>query len=171
MKTTTLLQAAAAMTAALVSTLHAQTPESAAAASPAATTPAPDQTIYSPRLPSAAELTNAAAAQNQKIEKIDQTNSAVTVVYRTAGGQTQTVSYLLLPAADTGGLSVATPSTPAPAVSSGSTTVIYAPPPPVYYYPAYYPWGWYGPRSVHIGLGFGFYGHGYRGGFHHGWRH
>jgi hypothetical protein len=54
-------------------------PAPATAPAPAA---APNQVIYSPRLPSAAELTNAAAAQGVSVERIEQTTSQITVTYK-----------------------------------------------------------------------------------------
>jgi hypothetical protein len=143
---------------------RAQTPVDASAA------PQASQIVYSPRLPSAAELTNVAAAQGLTIDKIVQTSSQMTVVYRSANGQTNTVAYLLLPAAGASTVAVAT-TTPAP-------TVVYAQPSyaqvaPAYYYdpfyyPSYYAGPWYGPVAIGIGLGFGFHG-GFHGGGFHGW--
>lgn len=146
--------------------------QTSAASAPAAPTVAPapalapNQTVYSQRLPSVAELTNIAAAQGLTVERVEQSPSQVMVVYRLANGQTNTVAYLLLPGATSAPAAVATPTTPAPAV------VYYQPAPRVIYYddyrPSYYayPGYWYPPVS--IGLGFGFRG-GYHGGFHH-WR-
>jgi hypothetical protein len=127
--------------------------------SPAA--PAPSQVVYAPRLPSAMELTNVAAAQGLSVEKIVQTSAQITVVYRSANGQLNTVSYQLLPTAN------------APA-----TTVVAAPPPrvvyvrsePRYYYDpfydpyygsSYYGSPWLAPVSLNLGWG---WGGGYRGG-------
>jgi hypothetical protein len=122
-----------------------------------AATPAPSQVIYSPRLPSPAELTNAAAAQGITVQKIDQTSSQITVVYQYANGQTTTVAYQLLPAAGTTPTQTYVESAPPP-------TVVYAPPPQVVYYesygPRYYPAFWYPPVSLRLGFGYGF-----RGGF------
>ena len=133
--------------------------------------PAPNEVVYVPQLPSAAELSKAAAAQNVTIAQIDQTNSQVTVTYKYSNGAVNTVSYQPLANAENG-TAVPMPSSPAPAATAG-TTVVYttttAPAPAYYYdYPyygyGYYPWGWYPPVS--IGLGFGFHGGGFRGGFH-----
>ena len=140
----------------------------AAAPAPAVPTVAPanalvpNQTVYAPRLPSANELTNIAAAQGLAVERIEQTASQVTVVYRSANGQTTTVAYLLLPGAAGNSAPTATQTTPPPAV-------VYADAPRVVYYDGYgpgyyYPGYWYPPVS--IGLGFGFRGGGFRGGFH-----
>src|SRR5882757_9523061 len=68
--------------AGLLGTALAAEPESAA--SPAVPAPAPDRTIFAPRLPSPAELTDIAAAQGQSIERIEQTASQVTVTTKTA---------------------------------------------------------------------------------------
>src|SRR5471032_623766 len=75
---------------------------SAAAPAPAVAPAAaltPNQTVYAPRLPGVNELTNIAAAQGLAVERIEQTASQVTVVYRSANGQMTTVAYLLLPGA------------------------------------------------------------------------
>ena len=154
---------------------RAQTP--APAPDPMAT-PQASQVVYAPRLPSAGELTSVAAVQGLTIDKIVQTASQMTVVYRSANGQTNTVAYLLLPAAGT------TPSTVAVATTTPPPTVVYAAqaPAPVYYYdpfyyPSYYAGPWYPPVSVSLGFGWG-WGYGYRGGFdrgghggHHGGHH
>ncbi|HEX3730332.1 MAG TPA: hypothetical protein VHV47_11045 [Opitutaceae bacterium] len=128
----------------------------------------PTEVVYVPQLPSAADLTKAAAAQNVTIERIDQTASQITVAYKYPSGQETTVSYQPLSAAGVAGVPV--PATAAPA-APGSAVVYTS---PGYYYdygpsPYYYPWGWYPP--VAIGLGFGFHGGfhgGFRGGFHGG---
>ncbi len=152
---------------------------------PAADTQAalqPSQLVYSPRLPSAVELTNVAGAQGLTIDKIVQTTSQMTVVYRNASGQTNTVAYVLLPSA--GGpvipvpATVSAPATPAPQVvyAPAPTTqvVYYAPEPapaPVYYYdPFYYPSyynGWYAPVALSVGFGIGYHSGWHGGG---GWR-
>lgn len=122
----------------------------------------PTEVVYVPQLPSAADLTKAAAAQNVTVERIDQTASQITVAYKYANGQETVVSYQPLSAAGAAGVPV--PATAAPA--AGTTTVVYST--PGYYYgpsPYYYPWGWYPP--VTIGLGFGFH-EGFHGGFHEG---
>jgi hypothetical protein len=152
----------------------------APAADPSAV-PQASQVVYSPRLPSAAELTNVAAAQGLSIDKIVQTASQMTVVYRTANGQTNTVAYVLLPA--TGSVpgstvaTVATPTTPAPQVvyaAAPATQVVYYSAPGYYdpfYYPSYYG-PWYGPAALSVGFGFGYHGGGgWRGGGFHGWHH
>ena len=135
-----------------------------AAVSPAAPMPAPDQVIYIPRLPSPAELTSAAVAQGLTIEKIAQTSAQVAVVYRRADGQVSTVAYQLLPAAGSASTAPAATATfvPAPAtamyVPTPAPAVVYAAPEPVYYYdPFYYPWPWFSPVSLDIGIGYGFH--------------
>ena len=131
----------------------------------------PNQTVYGQRLPSPAELTNIAAAQGLAVERIEQTASQVTVVYRYATGQTNTVAYLLLPNAAAASSAVATTTTPAPAVvyyEAAPRTVYYDSYPGYYAYPGY----WYPPVSIGLGFGFrggGFHGGGFRGGF--GFRH
>lgn len=157
---------------------RAQTP--APAADPVAM-PAPSRIIYAPRLPSATELTNVAAAQGLGVERIDQTATQITVTYKSANGQLNTVAYQLLPSATTSGQTqatvstVAVPASPAPVVmyTQPAPTVVYTDPYPSYYYatgPSYYaysPWDFYGPLAVGIGLGIGFHG-GYHGGYYHG---
>ena len=128
----------------------------------------PNQVVYAQRLPSVTELTNAAAAQGLTIDKIEQTSTQITAVYRYGNGQINAVAYLLLPTAGAAASSVPTPSTPAPAV-------VYQAEPRVAYYddnygywPGYYPYYWYPPVSFRVGLGFGYhygFGGGYRGGF------
>jgi hypothetical protein len=154
--------------------------QTAAPAADAAAVPAPSRIIYSPRLPSPGELTNVAAAQGIGVEKIDQTATQITVTYKLANGQLNTVAYQLLPSAgstaqSTAATTVAVPTSPAPTVvyAQASPTVVYTQPYPYSYYyagdPYYSPWGFYGPLAVGIGLGFGFHGGYYHGGgFYHG---
>lgn len=145
-----LLAAALATTAAL-------------ADAPAVAAPTPNAIVYVQSLPSPAELSKAAAAQGLSIAQINQTSDQVTVVYKSASGETNTIAYRPLsavgaaPAAATTSQTVVVPSTPAP-----STTVVYST--PVYTYdPYWYPgWGWYPP--VAVSLGFGWHGGGW------GWR-
>jgi len=142
----------------------------AQAAAPAPAMPAvapaaaltPNQTVYAPRLPGVNELTNIAAAQGLAVERIEQTASRVTVVYRSANGQTTTVAYLLLPGAAGTFAAMTTQANPPPAVYATAPRVVYYDGygPDYYSYPGY----WYPPVS--IGLGFGFRGGGFRGGFH-----
>ncbi len=145
--------------------------------------PAPNRIIYGPRLPSAQELSNAAAAQGLSIDRLEQNSDRVTVVYRSNNGQTNTVAYEVLPAANgsgTGGVTTGaiTPSgtaiattTPAPVVvGSSAPTVVYQSSPSVVYYdsPIYDPWYYYPP--VAVGIGFGYYhGWGWHGGWHGGY--
>ena len=130
----------------------------------------PNQIVYSPRLPSPTELTNAAAAQGLTVEKIEQGDAQVTAFYKTSDGQTNIVFYQLLPtaASATNAPVVVAPTTTAP-------TVYYAPAPQVVYYDDYspryyssyaYPGYYYPPVS--IGLGFGFRSGGFRGSYHGG---
>lgn len=136
-------------------------------ASAPSVSPAPNQIVYAPRLPSAQELSNVAAAQGLTVTKIEQTSTQVTATYQAANGQTNVVAYLLLPTANAS-TSVRVVTTPPP-------TVVYTTPAPrVVYYdsPGYYdPWYWYPPVS--LSLGFGFHGGGgyYRGGYGHGFYH
>jgi hypothetical protein len=146
---------------------------------PVVTSDAPstvNRVIYSPRLPSANELSNVAAAQGLSVERIDQTDSQITATYRSSNGQLSTVSYQLLPnGSDATATTVVT--TPAPNVvyTSPAPRVVYRTAPSYYYYndPFFYPWGGYGYYSpVSVSLGFGF-GHGYYGGrgYYHGGYH
>ena len=152
-----------------------------AAPSPAAT---PNQLVYAARLPSVAELTNAATAQGLSIDRIEQTSAQITVVYRYGNGQTNVVAYLLLPAAGAATSPIPTPSAPPAVVYQPAPTVVYQPAPRVVYYdgygygPAYYPYYWYPPVSFSVGLGFNFhdgyhggYGGGFHGGGHGGYHH
>ncbi len=90
-----------------------------------------DQAIYTPRLPTPTELTNAAAARGATIEKIEEEAAQITVQYRTPTGQTSNVVYHLLP--------VANPeATPAVASPASPPTMIAETPPATYpYEPAY----------------------------------
>lgn len=148
--------------------------------SPAKSTPAPNQIVYTPRLPTAAELTSAASAQGLGVERIEQSATQMVAVYKMANGQTNTVAYQTLPPAGTSApaMTVATPTAPAPVytVTAPPPAVVYEQPAPrvVYYYddPFYAPRVWYPPVSVSLGFGFGHvhgFGGGFRGGFHR-WR-
>lgn len=142
-----------------------QIPPPIAAVSPASPMPVPNSVIYIPRLPSPVELSNAAAAQGLAIEKMEQTSDHITVVYRYANGQTNTIAYQLLPTPG-----VTTAPTPATLVSAATPTVVYPQPTYYYYDPYYYPWAWPWFAPVSIGIGFS---HGYGGHFHggYGFRH
>ncbi len=125
------------------------------------------QIVYTPQLPSAAELTNAAAAQGFEVERIVQTANQVIAFYRNASGQPTTVAYQNLP--PTGVV-----STPAPApvvVTAPPPAVIYNQAPRVVYYDDYpgyyYPRVWYPPVSLRLGFGF----RSFHGGHHGGYRH
>lgn len=140
------------------------TPSAAPVIGAAAPAPAPNQMVYAQRLPTAAELTNAAAAQGQAVERIEQTPTQVTAIFRQGSGQLNTVIYQLLPTAG---------STPAPTAvipAQPPATVVYETAPRVIYYdydPYYYPRYWYPPVSLNFGFGYrsgGFHRHG------HGWR-
>ncbi len=180
MKTNSIISAAIAATALLTTGILAQTEVPAPASppgavvsspsavvSPASPMPTPNSVIYIPRLPTPAELSSAAAAQSLTIDKMEVTSTQITVVYKFANGQTNTVAYALLPAAG-----------PAPATAPGSTvvatapttTVVYTTPAPAYYYDPYpyyygYPWAW--PVGFNIGIGYTFHGGYYHGGFRH----
>ena len=158
----------AAGSLALGASAQTPAPSPAPAVEPAAA-PAPSRIIYAPRLPSATELTSVAAAQGISVERIDQTATQIVVTYKAANGQLITVSYQLL-------ANVATPSTPAPVVTTVVTpaptrTVVYAEPYPYMYDPFYNPWGYYAPVAVSFGLGYYWGGHGgyYHGHGHHHW--
>lgn len=143
----------------------------------------PSQFVYAPRLPSAVELTNVAGAQGLTIDKIVQTTAQMTVVYRNASGQTNTVAYVLLPSSGGPTAQTATvvsaPATPAPQVvyaAAPTTQVVYytpapAPAPAYYYDPFYYPSyysGWYAPVALSVGFGYYSGGHYHGGGGYHG---
>ena len=135
----------------------------------AAPTPAPNEVIYLPKLPTATELVNAASSsRGVAIQKIDQTSTQITVVYRFDSGQVNTVSYQLIGGIDSSAAPVAS-ANGVPTPSTAAPTVVYtAYPAPQYYpysygpYPGYYWPGWVAPFA--IGLDFGF-----RGGYHHRW--
>lgn len=168
---TKLLAGIALLAASSVVGLRGQTTNSSTTANASPTVPpanpvvatapaavAPNQIIYTPRLPSVADLTNAAAAQGLAIDRIEQNSAQITVVYRYANGQINTVAYQLLPATGGTATTVQTPSTPPPVVVEAPPRVIYYEgyAPGYYYYgPGY---GWYPPVSVHLGFGYRFGG-------------
>ncbi|MES1194823.1 MAG: hypothetical protein ABUL65_02940 [Opitutus sp.] len=160
------------LAAGLLGTASAAEPETAA--SPAAPALAPDRTIFSPRLPSPAELTEIAAAQGQTIERIEQTASQVTITTKTAEGRTTTVLYQLLSTA--GNAPAARVATTAPRATVTSVVVQDDDPDVVYvpryrYYGGYDPvWDYWPPLALGIGLGWTFHG-GYYGHGHYGWHH
>jgi hypothetical protein len=124
------------------------------------------QIVYTPQLPSAADITNAASAQGLTVERIVQTSNQVIAFYRNASGQTSNVAYQSLPPAGT----TTTPATaPNVVVTSPPPTVVYQPAPPrVVYYESpsyYYPRVWYPPVSFSFGLGYR--GHYHGGGYYH----
>src|ERR1039458_4011873 len=144
----------------------------AQAANPENQAPAPNQVVYLPQLPGAADLARSAPGQGVTIAQITQTSDQVTVVYKLANGQTSTVAYRLLSAVESSDSAPPYPapsvalSTPAPAAVAPATAVVYAQPAPavvygqpapVYYAPDYY-WPWYGPIAVNLGFGWGWRG-------------
>lgn len=149
----------------------APTPTPVATDSPASavsqSAPAPSQVIYSPRLPSAAELTNVASAQGLAVEQITQTSSQVTAVYKNAAGQLSTVAYQLLPTATAPATTVVTPSAPPTVVYQTAPRVVYYRSYDPYYYDPFWP-RYYPPVSLSFGFGYsrGWGGHGH---YHH-WR-
>src|SRR5258706_7995072 len=52
------------------------------AGAPAASQIVPNQIVYTPRLPSAGELSNAAAAQGLTVERIEQSATQIVAVYK-----------------------------------------------------------------------------------------
>ena len=132
----------------------------------AATQPKITQFVYTPKLPSAQELTDAAAAQGFTVERISQTSLQVIAFYRNASGQAVTVAYQTLPPAAV----AQTPAAPV-VVSTAPPTVVYQQAPRVIYYEddTYYPRYWYPPVSLSFGFGYygghGFGHRGYYGGF------
>jgi hypothetical protein len=119
------------------------------------------QIVYTPQLPSAAEITNAATAQGLTVERIVQTSNQVIAFYRNASGQTSNVAYQSLPPAAT----ATTPAAPNVVVTAPPPTVVYQQAPRVVYYdyPSYYyPRVWNPPVSFSFGLG---YHRGYHGGY------
>jgi len=167
----------------------AATALSAAAWAQPAAPQAPSEVIYLPQLPTAADLSRAAAAQGQTVTRIEQGNGGVTASYTNASGQTMVVSYQLLP----NGASVAPGAPPPPATggpapaygqdqnqvvvtqpTSPAPTVVYndasAYNPYAYdYYPAYGYSPWYPAIGLGIGWGWG-YNYGW-GGYRYGWGH
>lgn len=181
MKTNPILHAVVLATALLATGASAQTaspPPPADATPMVSPMPAPNQIIYIPQLPSPAELANAAAAQGGSVEQINQTSTQITIVYKYANGQTNTICYQLLSNAGAAPAVSAPTGAPMTTVVPTTTTAVYATPSPAYYYPyGYsYPYGyyypWYAPVSIGLGFNFGYgyyhggyYGGGFRGGF------
>jgi hypothetical protein len=188
MKTTRFIAAAALAAMGLGAVAFAQTSVQAAPpapqAAPTAVAPAPNEVIYLPQLPAASALAASAnGSQGVTIDKIDQTSAEITVVYRFANGQTNTVAYRLIGQADATAAPTAAPAYGVPAPTTPAPAVVYAPgyvaaPGPYYYdygpyaYAPYgYYWtGWFAPVGIGIGLGFGFHGGGFHGGGFHGHR-
>lgn len=150
-----------ALATAAVTTMQAQslTPAQAAAATAPVVTmapaappaAAPQQIVHTPRLPTGKELSEAAAAQGLTLERIEQTDVQVLAVFRAPNGSTNTVVYQVMPPSGT-------PTTPT--VVTERRTVVYRPAPRVIYYDDYpdywtYPYRWYPPVSVHLGVGYG----------------
>jgi len=102
------------------------------------------QVVYLPQLPTADQLTQSASTEGRTIARIDQTGNQVTVVYNGANGQSDTVSYQLLPQATSaaGGQTYVPPpqayAPPAPQ-SYAAPTMSYAPPAAAYAPPAQAP--------------------------------
>lgn len=140
------------------------------------------QTVYTPQLPAASDLTSAATAQGWTVEKIVTTPTQVIAFYRDANGQASTVAYQTLPPSDAVPARIAAapaPQSVAPTVvvTSPPQTVVYETAPPViyreypsYYSPYYYPYSraWYPPVSLSFGFGYrSFHGGHYHGGYRH----
>ena len=116
--------------------------------------------IFASRLPTPAELTDGAAKQGLGIDRIEQTATQVTILYRYADGQTKTVGYQILPSAQPTAMApVVVPATPVP----GPSVIYYEPSPRVIYYDRGYAPYYYPPVSLRLGFGFGYHGGG--GGF------
>jgi hypothetical protein len=133
--------------------------------------PTPNQIIYAPQLPSPTELTNVAAAQGASVQQIVQSANQVTVIYRYANGQINTVAYQLLPTTNV----VSAPAPTTVIVPSPAPTVIYEQAPRVVYYETYapyYPRYYYPPVSLNLGFGYyrGWGGSYWHGGGHYGHR-
>ncbi len=142
-------------------------PEAAPPPSSAAVPARVTQTVYTPKLPTAQELTDAAAGQGLTVERISQTDLQIIAFYRNSSGQPITVAYQTLPPA--GVVQTPTPA-PAPVVvnTAPQTTVVYESAPRVVYYDTpryYYPRAYYPPVSLSFGFGYrgGYYGHGHHG--------
>jgi hypothetical protein len=174
------LLTSAALVAAAVSSSYAQspaTPNSPAptvvsaqqATSNAVQQPAPTgptQVVYTPRLPSAQDLTNAASQQGLTVERIEQSDAQVVAVYRNSNNQITTVAYQVLPPAGT----ASAPTQTTVVTSAPNVTYVTTPPPRVVYVEEYYrpyPYYYYPPVSLSLGFGYRSYG-GYHGGFHGG---
>lgn len=146
-----------------------------------------DGLIHVQQLPTTAQLTNDAEAENMTITRMEQSADRIIVTYRYASGNTRTFAYTtVLPVDPDSQTAPPRTVTAPPPERSPRYTVIYTEPEPVYYYPRYTtryydPW-----PTFSLGLGFGrsygsyggfgyhhrphYYG-GYRGGHHYGGHH
>jgi len=139
---------------------------------------APNEVIYLPQLPTAADLSQGAAAHGQTVSRIEQTGNKVIAVYMGPNGQSMTVDYELLPNQPA---ATAQGPTPGPAIyatqpppysppvgeAPAANTVVYDTAPAYTAYPYdYYPYAFYWPWYPAVSLGFGFhYGFGYHYGY------
>ena len=173
-------QPASAAPAVVQTTPAARTVTQAPGTAPVATSIT--QTVYTPQLPAASDLTNAAQAQGWTVEKIVTTPTQVIAFYRDPTGKASTVAYQTLPPSGTAPAPATLTSAPqavAPTVvvTSPPETVVYETAPrvvyydtyPAYYSPYYYPYSgaWYPPVSLSFGFGY----RSYHGGHYHGHRH
>lgn len=174
-------------------------PPAPAAAAPAPKAPAAgsltelptaNHLVYLAQLPSAADLTEGAAARGITITRIDQTKESIVVVYKYSDGRLDTFAYTLLSAANSpdrplvaAGQPTTMPQssvvyTQSPPPTTTTTTIVYTSEPETVYYrpryvryydPAYDFWG-----PLALGVGIGWIGHGGHNGCYdhgHGGRH
>ena len=94
------------------------------------------------------------------LERIEQTATQVIAVFKHPQGITNTVSYQLLPPAGAPATRVVVPAERPTVIYRQAPRVIYYDDYPRYYSP--YPYSWYPPFSVHLGIGHSHRRGGYR---------
>jgi hypothetical protein len=188
MKTTTLLPAVAL--AAIISGTAGWAQENAAPAPDNANTqvaqpgtPAPTPVngfVYVAKLPTPTQLLKDAEAEGLTIARMEQGPDRLLVVYQYPNGSSRSFVYTTSPVsvANAAPLSNQLATATYTVVSPPPGTVVYPQPQTVYYAPSYVryydpAWDFWAPLAVGVGLGWGFGGHGWHGGWHGhgGWHH
>ena len=146
--------------------------------------PAANHLVYLAQLPSAADLTEGAAARGITITRIDQTKESIVVVYQYSDGRLDTFAYTLLSAANSSDRPRVADGQPTTMPQSSvvytqspppnTTTIVYTSEPETVYYrpryvryyePAYDFWG---PLALGVGIGWISGGHHHHGDYGHG---
>ena len=156
------------------------------AAAPAAAPVAINGFVYVEKLPTPTQLMSEAEAERLTITRMDQSASRIVVVYQYPDGRTRAFAYTTMAPTSSDQVQLVTPASTATATytvvsapPTAGTTVVYTEPDRIYYtsprYVRYYDpaWDFWAPLAIGVGLGWGFGGHGYHGGYHGhgGWHH